>query len=548
LEDFRVFVVFSHTLLCQRQQAEIRAERCKGIVIAMSGKRRTIWIALCVSAVFFFSGIGFSQDVFPLIRFLGATRMVGGSCCLVDTGKTRLLIDFGLFYGEHETRNSIIEFDPATIDYVLLTHAHIDHAGRIPLLYRNGFRGKILATDATKKLAGVIVEMSMNIAEKQGRAIYGIEDYRRMMKNFMVVPFDRVLKLNPKISVRFSQSGHILGAAIIELWIENADGVVKVVATGDLGNENLLLLQKPEIIREGDYVLVESTEGPVRRAETDYVKFGKELQKTLKAGGSVLIPTFVLDRTQNIIYVIGMLKQKRIIPEDTPVVVDSGTAHKVTGIYREFKKYFRPGAVEHPDPHDDPLRFQHLYELNPQEALRMHDRDQPAIYISSSAMLDHANAPRHLAGMIENPKNLLAVVGWQAPGTPGWKLQRGARTLRIPVEGNTDGMTGTVYVEKTVKMKVKTFDMFSYHADGCQILTWLSNFEKIKKVFVVHGEKENALRMAELITERLGFKASAPLQGTVYRLSGREKDYARKKAGSFCSGMKTSNESNRFAD
>ncbi len=513
-------------------------------------KFRYSFLALFVALVFFhFSAPRcFSQSESPSVRFLGAAQMVGGSCYLVDTGKTRLLIDFGLFYGEHETKNSVVEFDPATIDYVLLTHAHIDHAGRIPLLYRKGFKGKVVTTDATKALVGVNLEMSLGVAEKQGTAVYEFEDFRRMMENFMVVPFDRILELNPGVSVRFRHSGHILGAAIIELWIRDLDGVVKVVATGDLGNENLPLLMKPEIIREGDYVLVESTEGPIRRANTGYMKFGKELQKTLKAGGSVLIPTFVLDRTQNIIYIIGILKQKGIIPGDTPVYVDSGTARKITGIYREYKKYFRPEAAKRLDSYGDPLTFEHLYDIHSREALKMHERGQPAIYISSSAMLDHANAPRHLAKMIENPKNMLAIVGWQAPGTPGWKLQKGAKTLKIPIEENADGKTDVGYIEKHVKMKVKTFDIFSYHADGCQILTWLSNFERIKEVFVVHGEKENAVRMAEMITERLGFKSLAPEPGTVSHLSVHGKDYARGKVKSLCSGMETSNRSNNFAD
>jgi metallo-beta-lactamase family protein len=516
----------------------------------MSRKLRYTFLALFVALIFFSLSAPrcFSQSGFPSIRFLGAAQMVGGSCYLIDTGKTRLLIDFGLFYGEHEARNSVIDFDPATIDFVLLTHAHIDHAGRIPLLYRRGFKGKTIGTDATKTLVGVNLEMSLGVAEKQGTAVYEVEDYRRMMENFEVVSLDKILELNPGVSVRFRHSGHIMGSAIIELWIKDSNGVVKVVATGDLGNEALPLLKKPEIIQEGDYVLVESTEGPIRRANTGYMKFGKEIQKTLKAGGSVLVPTFVLDRTQNILYIIGILKQKGIIPRETPVYVDSSTAQKITRIYGEYSKYFSPEATKRLDSYGSPLTFQHLYDVHSREALKMHDLGRPAIYISSSAMLDHANSPRHLAKMIENPKNLLAIVGWQAPGTPGWKLQRGAKTIQIPLEEYTDGKTDIRYVEKPVRMKVKTFDAFSYHADGCQILTWLSNFARAKEVFVVHGDRKNALGLTGMITKKLGFKASAPEQGAIYSLSGRAKDYEIRKAPALCAGMEKAERSRNISD
>jgi metallo-beta-lactamase family protein len=484
-----------------------------------------------------------------LIRFLGAAQMVAGSCYLIDTGKSRILIDFGLFYGpEYEDRNGMIDFDPATIDFVLLTHAHIDHAGRIPLLYRKGFKGKTVGTDATKTLVGINLEMSLGVAKKQGTAVYDFDDYSRMMENYLVVPYDQTLELNPEISVRFRNSGHIMGSAIIELWIKNADGTVKVVAAGDLGNGELSLLRKPETIQEGDYVLVESTAGPIRRADTGFMTFGREIRRTLKAGGSVLIPAFVLDRTQNVLYTIGILKQRGIIPQETPVYLDSTTAHKITGIYRKYSKYFSWEASMRFDSYDDPLIFPNLYEISSRDALMMHDSGQPAIYISSSAMLDHANSPRHLEKMIENPKNLLAIVGWQAPGSPGWKLQRGVKTLQIPIEENTNGKAVVRHVEKPVKMRVKTFGMFSYHADGCQIMKWLSGFSKVKEVYVVHGEKKNAILMAEMITKRLGFKASAPELGAVSHLSGFEKDYEIRKIRALCSGLGTSNKFRSYSD
>jgi metallo-beta-lactamase family protein len=517
----------------------------------MFGNLRYKFLIACVTLLFFSLSETpcFSQSAYPSIRFLGAAQMVGGSCYLIDTGTHRIIIDFGLFYGPaYEELNHTLDFDPATIDFVLLTHAHIDHAGRIPFLYRKGFRGKTIGTDATKALVGINLEMSLGVAEKQGVSLYDSADYRRMMENYLVIPYDQTLDLNPGISIRFRNSGHIMGASIIELWIKGADGTIKVVATGDLGNSSHPLLKKPEIIQEGDYVLVESTAGPVRRANDSYMKFGKEIQKTLKMGGSVLIPAFVLDRSQSMLYIIGRLKQKGVIPEETPVYVDSPTAQKINRIYRTYEKYYGPDASMPPSPYGAPLTFPQLYEISARDALLMHDRGQPAIYISSSAMLDHANAPRHLERMIENPKNLLAIVGWQAPDSIGWKLQRGVKTLQIPIEGDTDGGSGIRYVEKPVKMRVKTFDTFSYHADGCQILKWLSHFSKVKEIFVVHGEKENALRLAEMITKKLGFKASAPEMGAVSHLSGQAKDYGLKKMPALCSDLRAGNRLRRFMD
>jgi len=474
--------------------------------------------------------------------------MVGGSCALIDTGKHRILIDFGLFYGaEYEDRNGRVDFDPATIDVVLLTHAHIDHAGRIPLLYRKGFNGKTIGTDATKALVEVNLKMGLAVAEKQGAALYD-DDYRRMMENFLALPYDQLMELNSEVSVRFRHAGHIMGSSLIELWIRGREGTVKVVATGDLGNDAWSLLKKPDIIREGDYVIVESTAGPIKRKNKGFDGFGKEIQKTLNGGGSVLIPAFVLDRTQRVLYAIGTLKRKGIIPQDTPVYVDSGTARKITGIYRDFRQFFSPEALKSFQDDGDPLSFSGLREISSRDALMMHDRGEPAIYISSSAMLDHANAPRHLEKMIENPRNLLAIVSWQAPGTPGWKLQRKAKTLEIPLEEPMNGGSRVRFVEKPVNMRVKTFDMFSNHADGCQILTWLSGFATVKEVFVVHGDRENALGMAELITERLGFKASVPAYGSMFPLSRDGQDYAVRKRSALCSGMETSNKFRDFSD
>lgn len=389
-------------------------------------------------------------------------------------------------------------------------------------------------------MSRITLKMSLDLEKKQGKTLYSADDLKRMMKKFMVVPYEERISLNADVSVRFRNSGHIMGASLIELWVRSADGVVKIVVTGDMGNENLPLLMPPEIIREADYVVVESTAGPIRRDYFGYAAFGKEIQKTLEMGGSVLLPAFVLDRTQTLIFVIGKLKEQGVIPRETPVYVDSSTAKEITKIYRKYSDNFRPEARKHVSFCGEPLTFPHLYEVSSRQALKMHSRGKPAIYVTSSAMLDHANAPRHLEKMIEDPRNLLAIVGWQAPDSTGWKLQQGARIIRFPIEESRKGGMRIRYVDKAVKMRIKTFDIFSYHADGCQILKWLSNFPKLKGVFVVHGNRDNTLRMAELIASRLGFKASAPGRGDDFTLSAQAQDYERIQIHDICADMEIS--------
>lgn len=503
-------------------------------------KLRLICIAACVGLLIFLISASRcdSQPRFPIIQFLGGTQIIGGSSYLIDTGNTRLLIDFGLFHGEHKEKNSVIEFDPATVDYVLLTHAHNDHSGRIPFLYRKGFKGKTVGTEATKALTAVVLKMNLGIAEKEGGSLYDYDDYEIMMKNFMVVPYGQMLRLNQEISVRFKNAGHIIGSAIIELWIKSEDGTLKVVATGDMGNESLSLLKGPDVIYDSDYVLVESTYGTAIRSNSDAIKFGREIEKTLKAGGSVLIPAFVLDRTQNVLYAIGTLKRRGIISEGTPVYVDSRTAQEITKIYRKYVRFFKPEVLKQQPYEGELFNFPHLYEVSSREALAMHERGSPAIYVTSSSMLEYSNAPIHLAKMVDNSKNLLAVVGWQAPGTLGWQLQKGKATIRIPVDGQESGKTGISHIEKPVRMKVKSFSLFSSHADACQILEWLSNFSKLKEVYVVHGEKQDALELADMITKRLGFKASVPQIGQTSLLSIYHKDYQLNKINDLCVGLR----------
>jgi metallo-beta-lactamase family protein len=319
------------------------------------------------------------------------------------------------------------------------------------------------------------------------------------------------------------------------------EGNIKIVTTGDLGSKSTPILRDPTIIMDADYILVESTYGAIKRKEPNYEQFGKDIQETILAGGSVLIPAFVLEKTQKVIYVIGVLMNKGIIPQDTSVYVDSGTAKDINKMYRKYRKYYDQEARDMLLTDHDPLSFPSLKEVSTKNSLKAHKDNKPAIYISSSGMLDHASAPKHLAQLIEDERNLLAIVGWQSPDSLGRKLQEGATSVIIPIEEFKNGSTETTYVEKPVKMKIRSFGEFSSHADGCQIIEWLSNFKKNKKVFVVHGEKKSSDDLSLQIQKRLGFNSNVPNLNDVVYFDPGDRDYQIQKSGNLCGGLESVN-------
>jgi len=506
-------------------------------------KAGLMFIAACL--LFFCSPAslpGADSESSPSIRFLGAARTIGGSAYLMDTGTLRLLVDFGAHPAEQTSRTKDQNrfFDPATIDYVLLTHAHADHAGRIPLLYRRGFRGRVIGTEATRTLLRITLDQSLAIMKEKSRADYDRADVERMLKNYLALPYGQKFSPTGSLSLRLRNAGHILGSAIFEIWIKDREGPIKIVAAGDLGNGVLSLLPPPATLDEGDYILVESTYGPYRREETDDHDFGNAVRKALLAGGSVLIPAFTLDRTQKVLYVLGRLKKAGVIPAAVPVYLDSRTAMAITQVYRRFRKEYHPDLLRRLTAKEDPLSFPGLRQVPGSEALNAHEAGRPAIFLTSSGMLDHGQAPRHLLRMIGDERNLLAIVGWQAPGTLGYDLQDGAGMVRIPVSEKRAGEPVVSYVERPVKMQVKTFGVFSNHADGCGILTWLAHFPRTRKVIVVHGEEENATGLARAVEENLGFPAVAPRIGDVIPLSSRAPLFPRRLKENPCQGIQKS--------
>lgn len=448
---------------------------------------------------------------YPYIQFLGAAQSIGGSAILINTGQTRFLIDYGLYYGKDDQQKNLEVLDNlANLNSVLLTHAHIDHSGRLPLLYKNGFKGSVVGTDATKDITGTMLNMSLGIAENQGTKLFDRSALDQMLELFKTIEYGQVVKLSPDVDVRFNDAGHILGSSIIEIWIKQGSKKLKLVATGDMGGRNIPILRDHAQIKDADYVIVESTYGDTAKGRIDYKPFEKDIKNTLQKGGSVLIPAFVLEKTQKVIALLCDMKRKGIIPKNTPIYYDSSTAQDITDIYKGYSKYYDKDALKLIAEGKHPLSCDGLSRVSGKEALATHANQKPAIYISSSGMLEHANSPKHLKALISDPKSLLAIIGWQAPGTPGRKLQEGAKIIDIPIERYIKGHSITETVTMPVVMRVKKYNVFSSHADGCEIMNWITGFNTIGKVFVIHGEKETTIKLADKMKKYLKIPANAP--------------------------------------
>ncbi len=471
----------------------------------------------------------------PFLQILGAARTIGGSACLVQTGKERLLIDFGSNPRQKGGQEEAgLPVDPVSLDYVFVTHAHMDHAGAIPVLFRRGgFRGRVIATAATRELLAESWPGSLRIDREDGRADYDEGDIEKALASFQTVSYDSRIVLSSTLAFRLRNAGHILGSAMVELWIGGKNGTVKVVATGDMGSGFPPLLPPPAEIDEGDVVIVESTHGAVSRPTRTYRPFGEAVRQTLQGGGSVLIPAFTLDRTQKVLNVLGRLKAEGVIPAGTPVYVDSPGAAAVTRIYRGYRRDLANTAGKGPAGKDI-LSFPGLQEVTGGEALDAHDRGRPAIYVTASGMLDHGWAPGHLARMIGDRRNLLVLVGWQAPESLGASLLSGAGTVRIPRRKASGGGLGEEEQDREVRIRVRAFGFFSNHADGCDILSWLARFPWLRQVIVIHGEGTNAPDLARFIERNLGFPASAPVAWQIYPLSTSAPVYERRLDGPPC--------------
>ena len=472
------------------------------------------------------------------ITFLGATRTVTGSNFLVEGAGKKFLVDCGMWQGkaEQEMENSQeFEFNPSEIDFMLLTHAHIDHSGRIPKLYNEGFRNKVYAHKATCDLCALMLPDSGHIQEtevewknkkrkRKGEEpiepIYTAEDAVRCLEIFEPVQYDQIIEITPEIHVRFNDAGHMLGSSIIEVWVKEGEKVTKTVFTGDIGNNDIPLLSPPTMIEDTDFLVMESTYGSrlhMRNDEKAQI-FLDVVSETLDNGGTVVIPSFAVGRTQEILYEINNLKDEHDDDEfrrkyktimKAPVYVDSPLAISATEVFRENTELFDEETKEEIMRGDNPLEFPGLkFTKTADESKALNEDQIPSIIISASGMCEVGRIKHHLKHNLWNPKSTILFVGYQAPGTLGYNIVNGAKTVKIFGE------------EIAVNARIEYIEGYSGHADQELLMNCIYSYiKKPKHIFLVHGEPESQDILADKIEEETKIGVTIPEFGETYELN-----------------------------
>ena len=465
------------------------------------------------------------------ITFLGATHEVTGSCTFIEVGGLCGLVDYGMEQGKDVFVNQELPVAPERLDFVLLTHAHIDHSGRLPLLCKQGFRGGIYLTEATANLCDIMLRDSASIqmqeaewqARKSQRAgeestvepLFDLDDVQAAVNCFRPCKLGETIHIGENIDVRFVSAGHLLGAASIELWLTEGGVTKKIAFSGDLGNKNMPIICGMDHITQADYIVVESTYG-TRFHETTYNSaqyLAGVIQRTLDRGGNVVIPSFAVGRTQEMLYLLREVKNAHLVKGhgDFPVYVDSPLAVEATSIFLQCRRdCFDEPTQELLAKGINPLMFPGLkISVSSDESKQINDEKTPKVIISSSGMCEGGRIRHHLKHNLWRRESTILFVGYQAAGTLG----------RILLDG--EKKTVKLFGEDiAVAAEILFMPGKSGHADQDGLLDWLRAFEnEPEMVFVNHGEDETTEAFAGLIGEKLGWKSCAPYSGTVYDLA-----------------------------
>jgi len=466
------------------------------------------------------------------LTFLGAAKMVTGSSFLLEVGAQKVLVDCGMFQGSKTVRAlnyRDFAFDPASLDCVLLTHAHIDHSGLLPKLCKSGFKGPIYATKVTTELCNIMLPDSAHIQEfdaeianrkgkragkKQVEPLYTIEDAYNCLQQFSSIAYDTELHLSPEITVRFRNAGHILGSSIVEVWVAEAGTTTKMLFSGDLGQPDQPIIKDPTFIADADYIIVESTYGNRKHEQYDKAeKLAEIINDSVSRGGNIIIPSFAVGRTQAILYYLHKLWKSGKIP-DVPVIIDSPLAISATNIFMHNTQDYDSEAYDMLTKEDDnPLNLPQLtFTKTSEESKALNNLDKPAIIISASGMADAGRILHHLKHNLWRPESSILFVGYQAEGSLGRRLIEGVKKVKIIGE------------EISVKAKIYSLDGFSAHADKEQLLDWLLHFSETKpaNIFLVHGESNMSEPLAKEIGESLKLPTYIPQYGDVAIIKGRD--------------------------
>ena len=463
------------------------------------------------------------------ITFVGATHEVTGSCYFLEAAGKKFLVDCGMEQGPDNFENIPIPVPASELDFVLLTHAHIDHSGKLPVLYAEGFRGNIYTTYATVDLCEIMLRDSAHIQmfeaewrNRKGRRsgkepvqpLYDMNDAQGAISHLVGCPYQQILELADGIQVRFVDAGHLLGSASIELWLKEDDTERKIVFSGDIGNKDQPLIKNPTYLQSADYVVMESTYGD--RSHGPRASYEDELarviQRTFDRGGNVVIPSFAVGRTQEMLYFIRRIKSEHLLPEfeNFEVYIDSPLAVEATSIFnKSVEECFDEDARALVQQGINPIGFPGLkMAITSDESKMINFNDNPKVIISASGMCEAGRIRHHLKHNLWRKDSTILFVGYQVPGTLGFSLLNGAKEVRL--FGET--------IE--VAARIENLPGISGHADVEQLTKWAAAFEnKPKKVFVVHGEDKVTEQFADHLKDTLGYEAYAPFPGDAFDLA-----------------------------
>ena len=461
------------------------------------------------------------------LTFIGATHEVTGSCFLIEACGKRILVDCGMEQGLDIFENVELPVRASDVDMVLLTHAHMDHSGKLPLLYKQGFRGQIFSTEGTAKLCEIMLRDSAHIQEQEAQwktrkavragreevqPLYDMNDAEGTLRCFVRAAYDREVRIAEGIRVRFQDAGHLLGSASIEVWIKEGEVEKKIVFSGDIGNRHQPLIKEPHYISEADYVVMESTYGDREHdIPVDYaVSLAQVIQRTLDRGGNVVIPSFAVGRTQEMLYFIRRIKEDHLVTgHDFKVFVDSPLANEATTIFQDQWGDYDEEAMELIRKGINPIGFPGLRtSITSADSIAINTDPEPKVIISSSGMCDAGRIKHHLKHNLWRPECTILFVGYQSVGTLGRALVDGVSKVKIYSD------------EIQVKAEITSLPGISGHADKNGLMDWISAFGQTpRRVFVVHGEDA----VCELFRSRLEnerkLNAYAPYSGTVFDLA-----------------------------
>lgn len=458
------------------------------------------------------------------LKFLGGVRTVTGSCFYMECNEVKSLVECGMFQGEdvEEINRAAFSFNPEEIDYIFITHAHLDHSGMIPRIVKEGFKGRIITTSATKDLLEIMLYDSAHIQESDAEwltrkairadkppviPLYTIEDVRNVMPLIDVKKYNEIFHIGEGIKCRFLDAGHILGSATLELWFQDSPKEKKIVFSGDIGKKGNPIIRDPLNPEDADFIVVESTYGNRfhKSLKESIDELVDAIKTTFKKGGNVYIPSFAVGRTQDLLYIMNnLVREKRLYNID--VYLDSPLAQEATKIYLSHPECFDEEAKKlfTTKEYSDSIKLHFVQSAK--ESMLLNKIKSGIIVIAGSGMCEGGRIRHHLKHNLWRSECSIIFVGFQGKGTLGRKIIDGAKIVHILGE------------EIAVKASIYTINGFSAHADQAELIEWLSLFKNSPEVFIVHGEENVSIQFSNIVNERFGFKTYVPRKDEMFIL------------------------------